>query len=66
MSVDVALGNVVEVGVGDRFGPLGPERCIERLQSQRKATNNTYVRWSKTSQIGAIVTNRYGWNRRTL
>jgi hypothetical protein len=25
----------VEVGVGERFGPLGPERCIERLYTKR-------------------------------
>ena len=25
----------MEVGVGERFGPLGPERCIERLYTKR-------------------------------
>jgi hypothetical protein len=30
-SFEAALGKVIEVGVGERFGPLGPERCIERL-----------------------------------
>jgi hypothetical protein len=25
------VGNVEEVGVGERLGPLGPERCIVRL-----------------------------------
>lgn len=30
-SFEEALGKVIEVGVGERFGPLGPERCIERL-----------------------------------
>lgn len=27
------LGNVPDVGVGERFGPRGPERCIERLNT---------------------------------
>ena len=26
----------MEVGVGERLGPLGPERCIERLCTKRK------------------------------
>ena len=30
-SLEVVLGKVVEVGVGERFGPLGPERFIVRL-----------------------------------
>lgn len=30
-SFEAAFGKVIEVGVGERFGPLGPERCIERL-----------------------------------
>ena len=30
-SLEVVLGKVTEVGVGERFGPLGPERFIVRL-----------------------------------
>lgn len=37
-SLEEALGNVVDVGVGDRLGPLGPERCIERLRSRKSDT----------------------------
>jgi len=29
------VGNVEEVGVGERLGPLGPERCIVRLPQSR-------------------------------
>jgi hypothetical protein len=38
----------VEVGVGERLGPLGPERCIERLYTERK---EKYVSVIKPSGI---------------
>lgn len=43
-SFEEALGKVIEVGVGERFGPLGPERCIERL-----------IRVGKTLSTSAIM-----------
>ena len=36
----------MEVGVGERLGPLGPERCIERLYTKRK---EKYVSVAKPS-----------------
>lgn len=38
-SFEAALGKVAEVGVGERFGALGPERCIERLIRVGKHTS---------------------------
>lgn len=37
-SLEEALGNVADVGVGERLGPLGPERCMERLRSRKRDT----------------------------
>jgi hypothetical protein len=42
-SVEAALGNVVEVGVGERLGPLGPERCMERLRSRKKKRGHNHI-----------------------
>jgi hypothetical protein len=36
-----SLGDVVEVGVGERLGPRGPERCIERLRNKKKKGSDT-------------------------
>jgi len=47
-SAELALGDVVEVGVGERLGPLGPERCIERLYTKRK---EKYVSVTKPSDM---------------
>jgi hypothetical protein len=44
-SIEAALGKVTEVGVGERFGPLGPERCIERL-----------IRVGETLSMSTIIT----------
>lgn len=32
------VGNVEEVGVGERLGPLGPERCMVRLPQSRRVS----------------------------
>ena len=33
----------MDVGVGERLGPLGPERCMERLRTKGKKTKQRYV-----------------------
>lgn len=43
----------MEVGVGERLGPLGPERCIERLYTKR---NKEYVSVIKPSGVTTTTT----------
>ena len=50
------VGNVEEVGVGERLGPLGPERFIERLpQSQVEIRVNRKKRPFGTRQMSYRV-----------
>ena len=51
-SLEEALGNVADVGVGERLGPRGPERCIERLRSSKKDT----CQREKKKPLGARTT----------
>lgn len=54
-SVEVTLGNVEEVGVGERLGPLGPERCIERLGSRKETRNTCQLNWHGHQSIRCIA-----------
>jgi len=55
-SAKVALGDVVEVGVGDRLGPLGPERCIERLYMKMI---EKYMSVAKPSRMTTTTMTKY-------
>jgi hypothetical protein len=45
------VGNVEEVGVGERLGPLGPERCIVRLPQSRRVSRKKKAIWDTADVV---------------
>ncbi len=58
-SFEAALGKVAEVGVGERFGPLGPERCIERLIHVGRTLSMSTITTMYRAPYG--IQKRHGW-----